>query len=77
MQLELLKADRAILLASHDVEFLALIADQIIEIDAGIVSAPQPPQQALGSLGELAPQIWQVTKSALTVQQVIERRSTK
>lgn len=76
LQLELLKAERAILLASHDVEFLALVADQVIEIDAGIVSAPQPPQQALGSLGELAPQIWQVTKSALTVQEVLERRST-
>lgn len=76
-QLELLKSDRAILLASHDVEFLALVADQILQLAGGILSQPQAPAEALGDLSELAPQIWQVTNDALTVQEVLERRITK
>lgn len=70
-QLRSLKPERAILLASHDVEFLALVADSIIEIASGEVSEPLSPEAALSKLDELAPQIWQVTESALTVEQAI------
>jgi energy-coupling factor transport system ATP-binding protein len=70
-QLQVLKTTKAILLASHDVEFLALVANEIIEITNGILKAPQPPQIALGALGALAPQIWQVTESVLTVEQAV------
>ncbi|MFM6980577.1 MAG: ABC transporter ATP-binding protein [Micrococcales bacterium] len=72
-QLKNLKSGKAILLASHDVEFLALVADEIVEIRKGKVSQPKSLEQALGSLGELAPQVWQVTETAMTVDDAVSR----
>lgn len=66
-QLKELKKDRAILLASHDVEFLALVADEILEMHNGILSASKTVEESLSALAELAPQIWQVSKTVLNV----------
>jgi energy-coupling factor transport system ATP-binding protein len=70
-QLELLKAeDATILVASNDVEFLALVADQVITITDGTVSQPIETTEALASLGSHAPQLLQVTGSALRLEQI-------
>lgn len=70
-QLEALKREKAILLASHDVEFLAMVADSIIEISDGEVSEARSPFESLTKLGDLAPQIWQATGTALNVEQAL------
>jgi energy-coupling factor transport system ATP-binding protein len=62
---------KAILLASHDVEFIALVADQILELESGRLVAQGPAQQVLSGLGANAPQVWQVTGQAIRVDQVI------
>ena len=64
---------KAILLASHDVEFIALVADHILELDSGRLVANGPAQQVLSRLGANAPQVWQVTEQAIRVDQVIAR----
>lgn len=62
---------RSILVASHDVEFLALVADEIIRVENGKVVSHGPSLQVLAELGELAPQIWQVTQQFLTVEDAL------
>ena len=61
---------KAILLASHDVEFIALVADQILELKDGKLVRQGPAAQVLSQLGFNAPQVWQVTEQAIRVDQV-------
>jgi len=70
-QLELLR-DRGftILLASHDVEFVAGISDRVITLDHGRATANGSTAEILPSLGEHAPQVWQITHAAFTVAEV-------
>lgn len=70
-QLEIL-ADRgiAVLFASHDVEFVALIADQVTLIQAGRIRNTGEASKVLGQLADHAPQVFQVTKQAWRVSQV-------
>jgi energy-coupling factor transport system ATP-binding protein len=63
---------KAILLASHDVEFIALVADQILELESGRLVAQGSAQQVLSGLGANAPQVWQVTGQAIRVDRVID-----
>ena len=65
------KQGKAILLASHDVEFIALVADQILALERGQLVATGPAHEVLSQLGANAPQIWQVTEQATRVDQVI------
>lgn len=67
------KQNHAILLSSHDVEFLSLVSDRVIRLESGQIAAQGSPKEILGELGELAPQIWQVTQSALTVSQALDQ----
>jgi energy-coupling factor transporter ATP-binding protein EcfA2 len=62
---------KAILLASHDVEFIALVADQILQLESGRLVAHGPAQRVLSELGANAPQVWQVTEQAIRVDQVV------
>lgn len=70
-QLSLLREEgKAILIASHDVEFLAIVADTCTLISSGTLSQPGPAVEVLSTLAEHAPQIWQVTHRVATVSEV-------
>lgn len=69
-------AGKAILFASHDVEFVAQTADRVVQLEAGQVTADEPVEQALAwsATNALASQIAQITKlpGVIALQQVIE-----
>jgi energy-coupling factor transporter ATP-binding protein EcfA2 len=70
-QLNQLRTDgKAIVVASHDAEFLAAVADQAIVLAAGQVVQRGEAHEVLSSMGKMAPQIWQVTGSAIHVDEV-------
>jgi len=70
-QLSLLREEgKAILIASHDVEFLAIVADTCTLISNGTLSEPGPAPEVLATFAEHAPQIWQVTHRVATVSEV-------
>lgn len=60
----------SILLASHDVEFIATVADQVILLQNGHQVGTGSARQLLTSLGEHSPQVWQITKQAMTPSEV-------
>ena len=68
---DLAKAGKAVLLASHDVEFVALVADSLTLIERGENVASGEPGQVLPRLGIHAPQVLQVTQSAWRLDQVV------
>ena len=57
---------KSIVVATHDVEFLASIADECIHLVDGAVRDQGPAAAVLAKLGPDAPIAWQVTHSALT-----------
>lgn len=63
-------AGKSVLIASHDLEFLALIADRCIQLDNGRVVASDSAIRVLGDQGQHSPQIWQVTGSAICIDEV-------
>jgi energy-coupling factor transporter ATP-binding protein EcfA2 len=70
-QLHQLRTDgKAIVVASHDIEFLAAVADQAIVLAAGQVIQRGSAHEVLTSMGKVAPQVWQVTGSAIHVDEV-------
>ncbi|MFM7029957.1 MAG: ATP-binding cassette domain-containing protein [Micrococcales bacterium] len=64
------EAGKAILIASHDVEFLALVADTCTLISGGRLAETGDAQTVLATLAEHAPQVWQVTHRVSTVAEV-------
>ena len=67
---------KAIVFASHDVEFVAQAADRVIQLEAGKVIADEPVEVALGNRpgNRLASQIAQITgiDGVIALQQVID-----
>jgi energy-coupling factor transport system ATP-binding protein len=67
---------KAIVFASHDVEFVAQAADRVIQLEAGKVIADEPVELALGNRpgNSLASQIAQITgiDGVIALQQVID-----
>jgi len=68
---ELKHQGRAVLLASNDVEFVALLADQVVIMNNGQISTAGNAQQILPGLRDHAPQLTQVTGSAIRISQVV------
>jgi energy-coupling factor transport system ATP-binding protein len=72
--IEKLKASgRSVLLASHDVEFVAQLADRIYLLEAGLVKTTGTASQLLGFGGVLPTQVAQITEQPglLLAEQVI------
>jgi len=70
-QLAMLKEQgHAIAIASHDIEFLATVADNCLLLNQGVAAQFGTAEQVLTTLGAHAPQVWQVTHRALSVWQV-------
>jgi energy-coupling factor transport system ATP-binding protein len=68
-------AGKAIVFASHDVEFVAQTADRVVQLEAGKVIADEPVEQALSARpgNALASQIAQITgvEGVIALQQVV------
>ncbi|MFM6978204.1 MAG: ABC transporter ATP-binding protein [Micrococcales bacterium] len=64
---------KAVIFASHDVEFVALTASRVVQLSAGRMSSDLPVEQALSHRGELATQIAQIyqTDGLIALEQVI------
>jgi ABC-type Na+ transport system ATPase subunit NatA len=61
-QIRILRSEgKAVLVASHDVEFVALVADRVIEINQGNIVSNQDTNTALGVKSSHPTQISQVT----------------
>lgn len=72
-QLKALAAEgRTVILASHDVEFIAQVASRVITLEAGVVSGDSSVESALGFGSEHPTQIAQITKikNVLTLEDV-------
>jgi energy-coupling factor transport system ATP-binding protein len=69
-------AGKAIVFASHDVEFVAQTADRVVQLEAGRVISDEPVEQALGNRpgNPLASQIAQIAdvEGVIALQQVVE-----
>lgn len=73
-QLQSLAASgKAVLVASHDVEFVALVADTVTLISDGRLTLEGPASQVLATLGSHAPQVMQVTGKAWRTEQVAKQ----
>jgi energy-coupling factor transport system ATP-binding protein len=66
-------ADRSVLLATHDIEFVAMIADRVLVLKDGSIVQDMSPLDALGADKELASQISEITDQPglITIEQVI------
>ena len=64
---------KTVVFASHDVEFVALTANRVVELTAGRVSSDLPVERALSHRGSLATQIAQVfeTDGLIALEQVV------
>ena len=60
-----------VLLASHDVEFIAIVADYVMLLNHGQLEARGTALQVLKTLGDHAPQTWQITRQYLRAQEVL------
>jgi energy-coupling factor transport system ATP-binding protein len=65
-------AGKAVLFASHDVEFVALVADTVTLIEDGRLTLEGPASRVLATLGAHAPQVMQVTGKAWRTEQVVK-----
>ncbi|MEY4320409.1 MAG: hypothetical protein RLZZ471_350 [Actinomycetota bacterium] len=65
-------AGKTVVFASHDVEFVALTANRVVQLSAGQIIADQPVEVALSHHGKLATQIAQVyqTDGLIALEQV-------
>jgi energy-coupling factor transport system ATP-binding protein len=60
---QLMSPKRSIILASHDVEFVALVADRVVVLENGVVVRDETVSQALNFDSPLASQIAQITRA--------------
>lgn len=65
--------DRAIVLASHDIEFVAELADRVVLLQDGKVIRDSAPTELLGYGSPLASQLAQITRTAglISIEQVL------
>ena len=70
------KEGRSVLVASHDVEFVALVADRVLQLENGHLVSDEPASTALGFGSSLATQISQITgePGLLTLHQLEETK---
>jgi energy-coupling factor transport system ATP-binding protein len=68
------KEGKAVLVASHDVEFVALVADRVLQLESGILVSNQLASSALGCGSAHPTQIGQITSEPglLTLHQIEE-----
>ena len=66
----LARAGIGILLASHDMDFVAEVADEVIQLGSGKVVNQGPASSVLAGLGVEAPLAWQVTGRTVKVSEV-------
>jgi energy-coupling factor transport system ATP-binding protein len=55
------KGGKSVLVASHDVEFVALVADRVLQLESGKLVSDEPASTALGFGSSLSTQISQIT----------------
>ena len=73
-QLDQLRTNnRAVLLATHDIEFVAMVADRVVVIDSGELVLDSNPLEVLGTGKELSSQIAEITgeQGLITIEQVL------
>jgi energy-coupling factor transport system ATP-binding protein len=73
-QLKMLRAaDRAIILASHDIEFVAELADRVVLLEAGKIMRDSAPTELLGFGSPLASQLAQISRTPglISIEQVL------
>jgi energy-coupling factor transport system ATP-binding protein len=73
-QLNLLRSpSRTVLLATHDIEFVAMVADRVLVLKDGSIVQDSSPIDLLGSGKELSSQIAEITREPglITIEQVI------
>jgi energy-coupling factor transport system ATP-binding protein len=65
---------KALFIASHDIEFVAQVADEIIVLSGGRVSQAGAPWEILGAKSALASQVSIAlqTEGLFTIEQVVE-----
>lgn len=65
---------KTVIFASHDVEFVALTANRVVQLAAGRISSDLPVEQALSHHGKLATQIAQIyqTDGLIALEQVTQ-----
>jgi energy-coupling factor transport system ATP-binding protein len=70
---QLRDAKRSVLLATHDIEFVAMVADRVLVLKDGVIVEDASPLSVLASGQELASQIAEVTNQAglITIGQVL------
>jgi energy-coupling factor transport system ATP-binding protein len=70
------KEGKSVLVASHDVEFVALVADRVLQLENGNLVSDEPASTALGFGSSLATQISQITgePGLLTLHQLEETK---
>jgi energy-coupling factor transport system ATP-binding protein len=68
------KEGKSVLVASHDVEFVALVADRVLELESGRLVSDKSATSALGVGAAHPTQISQITGEAglLTLSQIRE-----
>jgi energy-coupling factor transport system ATP-binding protein len=69
----LAQSGKTVVFASHDVEFVALTANRVVQLSEGKVNSDLPVDQALAHTGLLATQVAQIfqTEGLITLEQVI------
>ena len=75
-QLQILRAQgRGVLVASHDIEFVAMVADRVLRMKSGEVVEADLPEAILGSGAELASQLAEIsgTPGLITISQVVNQ----
>jgi energy-coupling factor transport system ATP-binding protein len=70
------KEGKSVLVASHDVEFVALVADRVLQLESGRLVSDEPASTALGFGSSLPTQISQITSEPglLTMHQLEETK---
>jgi len=75
-QLQILRAQgRGVLVASHDIEFVAMVADRVLRMKSGEVVEADLPEAILGAGAELASQLAEIsgTPGLITISQVVNQ----
>jgi energy-coupling factor transport system ATP-binding protein len=75
-QLQILREQgRGVLVASHDIEFVAMVADRVLRMQSGAVVEADLPEAIVGAGAELASQLAEISGSPglITISQVVSR----
>ena len=75
-QLQILREQgRGVLVASHDIEFVAMVADRVLVMQAGQIAESAPPEIALGCGAQLASQLAEIANvpQLITISQLVMR----